>query len=495
MARRTKASGRSTTRKPVTLDLKAEEVSKKDPEPKTGRGAVPKPEPVAMAKPAAKKTAADKVKAQSETSESRPEKRTAAPKPAPQPKAEPKPAPASTAPSGNRGLSSLTGGLVGGVIALVGAAGLQWSGVLPSMAPAPVAEPAEMQDLSPLEAEIASLRDELSAVQSATPDTSAADAQMADTQTAVENLASQLADLEQAMSSGQAGEAPGLEALSGRLDDVQSQLEALAAQPPATADDAGSISSDDLAAQFAPLVSGLEEQLGEVATDAADMGRTVEGLTGELATLSQSVTGIGEGQSQLSDAVSGIETRIDALSEELAQSNPGNLVVRAVAASGLTTAVDRGLPFMAELEAFATAGGEEQTVSALRDYAAQGVPTSAQLVERFGPVANDIVAAGRGVDGDASIADRLMSSARSLVQVRPVGEVEGDTPGAIAARMEARLKDGDLGGFLSQWETLPDAAKEVSSAFADDVRARQSVNTLTLSIFNQPAASPAADTQ
>jgi hypothetical protein len=55
-----------------------------------------------------------------------------------------------------------------------------------------------------------------------------------------------------------------------------------------------------------------------------------------------------------------------------------------------------------------------------------------------------IVAASRGVGEDAGIGERLMASARSLVQVRPVGEVEGEEPGAIAARMEVALSEGNL---------------------------------------------------
>ena len=74
---------------------------------------------------------------------------------------------------------------------------------------------------------------------------------------------------------------------------------------------------------------------------------------------------------------------------------------------------------------------------------------------------------------------RLMSSARSLVKVRPVGEVEGDTQGAIAARMEVSLKKGDLAAVVGEWDTLPDHAKAASQAFIGDVKARIEVDGLT----------------
>ncbi|WP_244423452.1 hypothetical protein [Nitratireductor aquibiodomus] len=54
-----------------------------------------------------------------------------------------------------------------------------------------------------------------------------------------------------------------------------------------------------------------------------------------------------------------------------------------------------------------------------------------------------------------------MASARSLVVVRPVGSVEGDGPDAIAARMEAAVVANDYEKALAEYETLPEAGKEL----------------------------------
>ena len=45
-----------------------------------------------------------------------------------------------------------------------------------------------------------------------------------------------------------------------------------------------------------------------------------------------------------------------------------------------------------------------------------------------------------------------MASALSLVKVRPVGNVEGEGPEAVVARMEDKLKNGDLTGAAAEWE-------------------------------------------
>ena len=47
------------------------------------------------------------------------------------------------------------------------------------------------------------------------------------------------------------------------------------------------------------------------------------------------------------------------------------------------------------------------------------------------------------------------------MNVRPVGEIEGDSPGAIIARIENRLKAGDLPGCLAQATSSPAAAAEL----------------------------------
>src|SRR5262249_9831610 len=54
---------------------------------------------------------------------------------------------------------------------------------------------------------------------------------------------------------------------------------------------------------------------------------------------------------------------------------------------------------------------------------------------------------------------RLLASASRLVEVRPVGEVEGTSPGAVVARMEERLKRSDLAAALDEGAKLPEAAK------------------------------------
>ena len=83
-----------------------------------------------------------------------------------------------------------------------------------------------------------------------------------------------------------------------------------------------------------------------------------------------------------------------------------------------------------------------------------------------------MIAAGDTGSESDGLFDHLLSSATSLVQVRPVGEVAGDSVEAIVARMETRLKNGDLQGALNEWNTLPQAAKDASQSYVNDLQAR-----------------------
>lgn len=360
------------------------------------------------------------------------------------------------------------GGIAGAAVALSAAAGLQWSGLLP----APGSR-AEQVDLTPIERDIAAIEARIAALdarQAAAPaeagfaaemrariDTAVQAAQGARAETgatvaAVERVAADLAALQASVRAGEAGEAPALSALTERLDALEGRIGESA--------DAGE------------ALVALETLRGDVEAVRGETGAA----TGETALLREAVTMV---RTRLDEELASLSERLAAAEATLADGGVDTAAVaRAVAAAGLKSAIDRGSAFAAELEAFASVAGQEGAVAALRDHAASGVPTAAQLADAFGAVANRIVAAGQGLDQGASIGDRLMASARGLVQVRPVGEVEGDTPGAVAARIEARLKEADLDAALAEWETLPDAARAASSAFMDQVRARRTVDAL-----------------
>ncbi|MCC0031088.1 MAG: hypothetical protein H6891_13245 [Brucellaceae bacterium] len=130
------------------------------------------------------------------------------------------------------------------------------------------------------------------------------------------------------------------------------------------------------------------------------------------------------------------------------------------------------------METYAGVTGDTETVAALRDFAGSGVPTVADLIASFPAAANAMLDAVNKPAEDAGLVDRLMDSARGLVRIRPVGEVEGEGPEAIVARIEAHLKDGDLAAALAEFETLPEPAQQAGSAWAEKLKSRMTAEKL-----------------
>ncbi len=81
------------------------------------------------------------------------------------------------------------------------------------------------------------------------------------------------------------------------------------------------------------------------------------------------------------------------------------------------------------------------------------------------------------MDENAGFFGRLLSSAETLVKVRPVGAVEGPGVPETVARMEAAVKQGDYARALAEYDTLPEAAKAAGASYAAGLRARVDAET------------------
>ncbi len=125
----------------------------------------------------------------------------------------------------------------------------------------------------------------------------------------------------------------------------------------------------------------------------------------------------------------------------------------AVALANLRRAVERGDPFKPELDALRRLSATPIEAEALGGAAEDGVQTLRELQESFPRFARKALEAS-GASGDDSIIGQIVDSARSVVNVRPLGEIEGDGPGAVIARIENRLKAGDLPAAVEQTDDL-----------------------------------------
>lgn len=220
--------------------------------------------------------------------------------------------------------------------------------------------------------------------------------------------------------------------VSKAVDALQAQVKALSGaltQLRSSAQSSGASSASDLAA--------LKDRLAQVGSRVDDLTKTVAGLKSDVAR-------------------AGKETGLATI----------------VAATALKSAIDRGGPFVAELKVYQRVAPASQVSQKLQDIASAGVPSHAALVERFPDVADSILSAVRGNSADTGLFDRLINSARSVIKVRPTGNVSGNSPSAIVARMETKLKAGDLKGVVDEWSSLPAAGRKASQSFIDQAKKR-----------------------
>jgi hypothetical protein len=121
---------------------------------------------------------------------------------------------------------------------------------------------------------------------------------------------------------------------------------------------------------------------------------------------------------------------------------------------------------------------DEPAVQSLRPFANTGVPSRAELTRNFPDVANAMLDSLNQSDPNQGVFDRLTESALSLVKVRPVGNVEGEGADAKIARIEDKLRNGDLKGAALEWDGLPEPAKAASADFKKSLDARVQVEDL-----------------
>lgn len=126
-------------------------------------------------------------------------------------------------------------------------------------------------------------------------------------------------------------------------------------------------------------------------------------------------------------------------------------VARAIASAALKAAIDRGGPFLTELDTLSKVTPDDPAIASLQSFAATGVPSRSELMQKFPDVANAMLSAINQPDPNQGIMERLTESAFSLVKVRPVGNIEGETSEAKIARMENKLRNGDLQGASSDF--------------------------------------------
>ncbi len=231
--------------------------------------------------------------------------------------------------------------------------------------------------------------------------------------------------------------------------------------------------------KLADRVAALEANAGNQ-TPATD-DQAVTALQDELAQLRSLVEANRGNATEL-------QQRVNAAEAKLNDTGPEQQAARAVAAAALKAAIDRGGSFEAELQTYANVAGNDTAVADLGAFATGGVPSRNSLQTEFSNAADKMLEAAAQPDPNQGITGRLLSSAMSVVKVRRVGDVQGDTPDAAVARMEEAVRNGDLQAAAREWEELPEAAKAASQEYKKKLDARLQVENLVNGALSRAVA-------
>ena len=344
---------------------------------------------------------------------------------------------------GGSRFSHFASGVAGGVIALILGAGLQWSGLLPGFSEQ---DRSTQSKLANLENEIASLKQNAVDGATVTAELSSADRQ------ALDNVVAHVSELDSKTNSMG-------DQLSGVIDNVETLNNVVNSS---VRDNANPQAAEILTNKFTDIQNRLQTlpAISEKSGQALDLAQ-----------------GNAQNIDQLKKQVEEIETALKTPVQ-------GKDVAAITAANALKNAIDRGGSFANELGLLQNIAPDLTVLDNLKQYADKGVPNQAELSDDFARVADQISKTDNQPADDAGFGEKLWAGAKGLVTSRPVGNVEGNSAGAIAARMEVAIKKGDNERALSEWQNLPQSAKDVSSDFISKLKIRRDADAVLSEILN-----------
>lgn len=264
------------------------------------------------------------------------------------------------------------------------------------------------------------------------------------------------------------GAAPAVDnsVLTSEIEALKTQVATLATAPAPQAD-TGAIEQ---------RLTALEQTAASPAA-AGDDG-AVSALQDKLAGLAETVDRLSSAAGEAQSGAGQLTQRLDAIEKKLAEPQNDGTVARTIALTAIKAAIDRGGPFVTELETLASVSPDDPAVTSLQPFAATGVASRADLVKQFETTAPAILEAVNQPDPNAGLGDRLLTSALSLVTVRDIGNVEGATPEAVIARIEDKVKRGDLKAAVTEWDGLPEAGKTAAAGFKKALDERMQIEDL-----------------
>ena len=285
-----------------------------------------------------------------------------------------------------------------------------------------------------------------------------------------------------------------LETIRLRVAEVETndaaRADALAAMQ---ADLASATASADSASVLGARIDALESEAAKLKSTLADAGtqagqsaKRIEELAAamppadiveQIERLETLVKVLNTGVETLAPRLTALDTRVAALEAKKDDPDAAARAALGLALSNLSRAATKAEPFARELDVVAQFLPEEAELAELKTVAADGVPTASTLEAQFPQVVRDVMDAERAARDD-SLWQRFLSNARKMVTLRRTGEIVGEDTDAVLARMEERVKRGDLSAALAEGKALQGPAAEAAAPWLAQVTARVTTDDL-----------------
>ncbi len=304
----------------------------------------------------------------------------------------------------------------------------------------------------------------------------------------------------------QKGRIPQLAVITGKLADLEATLNGQMAnvRKNVTQDvEARLGQATEAAEQARSGVQRIDRDLSAVKTDAARAIQRLDAIDQAVRSVKEETAGLkGDIAGQLktvartqdvSTALAPLTTKLSAIEQNIAgvvkseddRRATAERIVLSLELSNLKRTLDRGGPFTTELAAVQKVGGGKLDLKALEAFKSQGIASTTSLTSDFRSVAYALISAD-AEPAEASVVDKLISGAKSIVRVRKSNADAAETSAeAIAARMDAALKANRLGDIVEEAKKLSPKARSAGAAWLAKVESRAAVDKAVADVETQ----------
>lgn len=231
-----------------------------------------------------------------------------------------------------------------------------------------------------------------------------------------------------------------------------------------------------LTAKIDAVSSDFEKRSGNLNSDIVELKKMLaEGDGSQTSDNGPAVGALGSRLDALEKQISDLATRPASSGQVSRRADMGSKgAALALAFESLRRATESGDAYSSQLDALVKLAPEGLDLTELKKHAGSGTETERSLLQSL-PVKLREARAVVAKPAEDTFLNRAMSKAQSVVRVRRIGPVEGNSSEAILARMEARMKAADLAGALREAKSLKGPALEPLTPWLDAARARLAI--------------------